>query len=319
MKRILANDGIDSLGKKLLEEAGFFVETQKAIEGHLAETINDGKFDVLLVRSATKVRHSLIDACPGLKLIGRAGVGLDNIDVAYAEGKGMKVINTPSASSQSVAELVFAHLYAGVRFLHQSNHEMRGKSDFAALKKAYAKGTELQGKTIGIIGFGRIGQATAKIAIGSGMKVLAFDPYIKSATLTLDLPMVQETVSAEIFTSSLEDLLKESDFVTLHVPGLINGKALIGSHELNMMKKGSAIVNAARGGVIDEDALLIALKNGHLKFAALDVFTNEPTPNEDLLKNNQISVSPHIGAATEEAQERIGKEMADLIIRFFNA
>lgn len=318
MKRILANDGIDSTGKKILEQAGFFVDDVKAVEGHLAEKINNENFDVLLVRSATKVRHSLIDACPNLKLIGRAGVGLDNIDVSYAEGKGIKVINTPSASSQSVAELVMAHLYAGVRFLHKSNFEMRNKSDFNHLKKAYAKGTELRGKTIGIIGFGRIGQATAKIAIGAGMKVIASDPYIKSAKLSLELPMLAHAVEVEVETVAMEKLLAASDFISLHVPGLVNGKALIGSHELDLMKKGAAIVNASRGGVIDEEALQKSLEKGHLKFAALDVFNNEPTPDEQILKNNNISLSPHIGASTEEAQERIGVEMAESIIRFFS-
>jgi len=318
MRRILANDGIDSTGKKILEQAGFFVDDVKAVEGHLAEKINNENFDVLLVRSATKVRHGIIDACPNLKLIGRAGVGLDNIDVAYAEGKGIKVINTPSASSQSVAELVMAHLYAGVRFLHKSNHEMRNKADFNDLKKAYAKGTELRGKTIGIIGFGRIGQATAKIAIGVGMKVIASDPYIKSAKLSLELPMLANAVEVEVETVAMEKLLVESDFISLHVPGLVNGKALIGSHELDLMKKGAAIVNASRGGVIDEEALQKSLEKGHLKFAALDVFTNEPTPDEQLLKNKNISLSPHIGASTEEAQERIGVEMAESIIRFFS-
>lgn len=319
MKRILANDGIDAKGKEMLETAGFFVETQKAEQAVLAQKINDEQFDVLLVRSATKVRQDVIDACPGLKLIGRAGVGLDNIDVKYATEKGIKVVNTPAASSQSVAELVFAHLFGGVRFLHQSNHAMRSKgaSDFAGLKKVYSAGTELKDKTIGIIGFGRIGQATAKIAIGCGMKVLAYDPYIPTAELELDLPMVSTKIKVKIDTTSLDDILKNSDFISLHVPGLVNGKAIIGAEEVAKMKNGAAIVNAARGGVVDEQAIQEALASSKLKFVALDVFNNEPTPDEALLKNEKISLSPHIGAATEEAQERIGIEMAKQIINFF--
>lgn len=320
MKRILANDGIDKLGKLLLEEAGFFVETTKAAEGHLVETINTENFDVLLVRSATKVTSSVMDACPNLKLIGRAGVGLDNIDVKYADVKGIKVINTPAASSQSVAELVFAHLFSGVRFLQNSNHAMRrlhGESKFNDLKKAYSGGIELQGKTIGIIGFGRIGQAVGKMAIGLGMNVIASDPFIKEATLLIHILPTKQDIPVKISTIPLEDILTQSDFITIHVPGKINGKAVISGKELDMMKQGAGIVNAARGGVIDEDALLYALDTKHLAFAGLDVFENEPTPATALLHHSSISLSPHIGASTLEAQERIGKEMAEGIIAFF--
>ena len=319
MKRVLANDGIDKLGKLLLEEAGFFVETTKATEGHLAETINNGNFDVLLVRSATKVTSNILDACPNLKLIGRAGVGLDNIDVKYADAKGVKVINTPAASSQSVAELVFAHLFSGVRFLQNSNYEMRtkGETHFNELKKSYSAGIELQGKTLGIIGFGRIGQAVGKMAIGLGMNVVASDPFIKEATLQIHILQTKQDIPVKISTIPLEDVLTKSDFITLHVPGKINGKAVIGGKELDLMKQGAGIVNAARGGVIDEDALLYALDTKHIAFAGLDVFENEPTPASALLHHPHISLSPHIGASTAEAQERIGKEMAEGIISFF--
>jgi D-3-phosphoglycerate dehydrogenase len=319
MKRVLANDGIDKIGKLLLEEAGFFVETTKAAEGQLAETINSGNFDVLLVRSATKVTSSVMDACPHLKLIGRAGVGLDNIDVKYADAKGIKVINTPAASSQSVAELVFAHLFSGVRFLQDANHAMRiqGETKFNELKKSYSSGIELQGKTLGIIGFGRIGQAVGKMAIGLGMNVVASDPYIKEATLLIHILPTQQDISVKISTIPLEEVLTQSDFITLHVPGKVNGKAVIGGRELDMMKPGAAIVNAARGGVIDEDALLHALDSKHIAFAGLDVFENEPTPAAALLHHAHISLSPHIGASTAEAQERIGREMAEGIISYF--
>jgi len=319
-KRILANDGIDKFGKALLEEAGFFVETNKVAQEQLAETLNSGNFDVLLVRSATLVRQDIIDNCPNLKLIGRAGVGMDNIDVAYAREKGMQVVNTPASSSQSVAELVFAHLFSGVRFLQDSNYLMRlqGDTDFANLKKKYGAGIELNGKTIGIIGFGRIGQALARMALGLGMHVVAFDPFIAEATIQLHIAQTGQDIPVLIRTSSMDEVLQKSDFLSIHVPGKINGKSVIGKEELMQMKKGVGLVNAARGGVIDEDHLLEFLNNGHVAFAGLDVFENEPKPRADLLKHTGISVTPHIGAATQEAQERIGKEMAGNIIQFFS-
>jgi D-3-phosphoglycerate dehydrogenase len=319
-KRILANDGIDKLGKALLEEAGFFVETNKVAQEQLSETLNSGNFDVLLVRSATLVRQDIIDNSPNLKLIGRAGVGMDNIDVAYAREKGIQVVNTPASSSQSVAELVFAHLFSGVRFLQDSNYLMRiqGESEFANLKKKYGAGTELNGKTIGIIGFGRIGQAVARMALGLGMHVVAFDPFISEVTIQLHIAQTGQNIPVVIQTCSMEDVLQKSDFLSIHVPGKINGKAVIGKEELLQMKKGVGLVNAARGGVIDEDQLLEFLNNGHVAFVGLDVFENEPKPRADLLKHTGISVTPHIGAATQEAQERIGKEMADNIIQFFS-
>lgn len=319
MKRVLANDGIDKTGKNLLEQAGFFVETNKAPEGKLSETIQQGNFDVLLVRSATKVTEQVMHECPGLKLIGRAGVGLDNIDTGYAEKAGIKVVNTPAASSQSVAELVFAHLFASVRFLHNANHEMRKNETgrFNELKKAYSSGSELQGKTIGIIGFGRIGQAVGKMALGLGMKVVASDPFIKEAELNFKIIQTHQEIKVKIITIPMSEVLQQSDFISLHVPGKINGKALIGAEELTMMKQGAGIVNASRGGVIDEDALLNALNSGHIRFAGLDVFENEPNPREDLLSHSRVCLSPHIGASTSEAQERIGVEMAESIIAFF--
>jgi D-3-phosphoglycerate dehydrogenase / 2-oxoglutarate reductase len=319
MKRILANDGIDHAGKVMLEKAGFFVETQKATEGNLSGTINQGNFDVLLVRSATKVTASLMEACPGLKLVGRAGVGLDNIDVTYAEANGIKVVNTPAASSQSVAELVFAHLFSGARFLQDANHRMRneGNTHFASLKKAFSGGMELQGKTIGIIGFGRIGQAVGRMALGLGMKVIASDPFIKEAVLNVHIPQAKTDVPVHIQTIDLDEVIRHSDFISLHVPGKVNGKAIIGSSELKLMKKGAALVNASRGGVIDEDALLLALDEGRIRFVGLDVFENEPHPRSELLKHTGISLSPHIGASTAEAQERIGIEMANAIISYF--
>jgi len=311
-KKILANDGIDPIGKGLLEKAGFTVITDKVAQENLAKAINEQQFIGLTVRSATKVRKDVIDACPGLKLIGRGGVGMDNIDVDYARSKGIEVVNTPAASSHSVGELVFAHLFNTVRFLYDSNRQMplNGDTQFDALKKKYAKGIELKGKTLGIIGFGRIGQAVAKIALGCGMKVVAYDPFLKEASLNLEIEGISDKITVKIVTVALEKLLAESDFITLHVPG---GK-VITKKEFDLMKNGVCIVNAARGGVIDEKDLIDALNSGKVAHAALDVFENEPTPNKELLSHPKISLTPHIGAATEEAQERIGVELAELII-----
>jgi D-3-phosphoglycerate dehydrogenase len=313
--KLLANDGIDETGKALLEAQGFEVVTQKVAQEDLIKAINEIGYEALTVRSATKVRKDLIDACPGLKLIGRGGVGMDNIDVEYARSKGIGVYNTPAASSNSVAELVFAHLYAMCRFIYDSNRHMpdSGNSNFEELKKKYAKGLELKGKTLGIIGIGRIGQAVAQIALGSGMKVVSHDPFIKKVDITLDIVGFNQKPVISIDTVSLDEVLKQSDFITVHVPG---GK-LIGEAEIAKMKKGVCLVNASRGGVIDETALIAGIDSKHIAHAALDVFVNEPKPDEAVLKHPGISLTPHIGAATNEAQERIGVELAELIIHHF--
>ena len=310
---VLANDGIAKSGVTALENAGYTVDLTTVAQDQLIDYINTNKVTVLLVRSATTVRKNLIDACPSLKIIGRGGVGMDNIDVEYAREKGLKVINTPAASSHSVAELVFAHLFGMVRFLHDSNRNMplEGDSKFKDLKKAYAKGVELKGKTLGVLGFGRIGQATAKIALGVGMKVVAFDPFMDSANLTLDFYDGQ-TLDFNINTISKEVVLKQSDFITLHVPA--QKEYVISTKEFELMKDKACIVNAARGGVIDEVALVAAIDSGKIAHAALDVFEKEPTPEVQLLMNPNISLTPHIGAATSEAQERIGSELAEQIV-----
>ncbi len=311
--KILANDGISQSGIDDLTTAGFEVLTTTVAQEQLENFINTENIVALLVRSATTVRQDLIDACPNLKIIGRGGVGMDNIDVEYARGKGLSVINTPAASSESVAELVFAHLFSGVRFLYDSNRTMplEGDSKFKNLKKAYAKGTELRGKTLGVIGFGRIGQATAKMALGLGMKVIAFDPFLEKTSLSLSFYDGQ-TVDFEIETVSKETVLKESDFITLHVPA--QKEFVIGEAELALMKDGSGLINAARGGVVNEVALVAALESNKLAFAGLDTFENEPTPAVQLLMNPKISLTPHIGAATNQAQDRIGSELASQII-----
>lgn len=311
--KVLANDGISQSGVDALENAGFEVIIKKVAQEQLEAFLNKNEIDVILVRSATKIRKDLIDACPGLKIIGRGGVGLDNIDVEYAEKKGIRVINTPAASSSSVAELVFAHLFGGVRHLYHANRNMplEGDSRFKELKKSYAGGTELRGKTLGIIGFGRIGREVAKIALGIGMKVIASDEHVGEATITLNF-YNDQTVKIPIKTEPVSQLIKHSDFITLHVPA--QKKPLIGKKEIEAMKDGVGIINAARGGVLDEEALLEGLESEKVAFAGLDTFEDEPSPSIKLLMNEKVSLSPHIGGATAEAQDRIGTELAEQII-----
>ncbi|WP_103863935.1 D-2-hydroxyacid dehydrogenase [Aquimarina sp. I32.4] len=315
--KVLANDGVSQSGIEALENKGFKVLTTTVAQDQLVSYINENEINVLLVRSATKVRTDIIDNCPSLKIIGRGGVGMDNIDVAYAREKGLHVINTPAASSGSVAELVFAHLYGSVRFLHDSNRNMplEGDSKFKNLKKAYGSGIELRGKTLGVIGIGRIGQATARIAIGVGMNVIAYDPFIDEIEIPIDF-FDGQSLNFKIKTISKEEVLKNSDFFTLHVPA--QKEYVIGKPEIEQMKDGAGIINAARGGVIDEVALVDALEKGKLGFAGLDVFENEPNPAIKVLMNSKISLTPHIGAATGEAQDRIGQELADQIIDILN-
>jgi len=310
--KILANDGLSQSGIDALTQDGFEVLTTNVAQEQLANFINQNDIVGLLVRSATTARKELIDACPGLKLIGRGGVGMDNIDVEYAKSKGIHIINTPAASSASVAELVFAHLYGGVRFLYNSNRNMplEGEANFKGLKKAYAKGVELRGKTLGIIGFGRIGQEVAKIGLGVGMKIIASDKFIEQANITVALS-TGDQVEVTIKTQSFDQLIAKSDFISLHVPA--QKSYVIDAAVLAKMKDGAGIINAARGGVIDEVALVDALDSGKLSFAALDTFENEPKPEIKLLMHDKISLTPHIGAATLEAQDRIGEELASQI------
>ncbi len=311
--KILANDGISKSGIDALEKGGFTVLTTKVAQNQLENYINEHNIDAILVRSATQVRQELIEACPSLKLIGRGGVGMDNIDVDYAIDNGLHVINTPAASSSSVAELVFSHLFGMVRFLHSSNREMplEGDTRFKELKKAYAQGTELRGKTLGIIGFGRIGQEVAKIGLGLGMNVIATDELIETAPITLDFFNGQK-LSFQIETIDKDELLKDADFITLHVPA--QDDYIITETEFDKMKDGVGIVNAARGGILNEVDLVKAIESGKVQFAGLDVFETEPTPAVQLLMNPEISLTPHIGAATIEAQDRIGLELAKQII-----
>ena len=307
--KVLANDGLTLSGINALEEKGFTVITEKVPQEELVSYINAEKIRTLLVRSATKVTKEIIDNCPSLQIIGRGGVGMDNIEVAYAREKGLHVINTPAASSESVAELVFAHLFTGCRFLQDSNRKMpvSGQTEFAKLKKSYEKGLELRGKTIGIVGLGRIGQEVARIALGLGMKVVASDLMIDKTSIRLDFQNNQY-IDIEIVTEPFEEVIKKADFITLHVPA--QKSAIIGKEEIAKMKDGVALINCARGGVIDEEALIEALDAGKVSFAGVDVFVGEPTPSEKILTHPKVSLTPHIGAATQEAQDRIGEELA---------
>lgn len=316
--KVLANDGIAQAGIDQLEANGFEVCTETVAQDQLIDTINSENYVALLVRSATTVRKDLIDACPGLKLIGRGGVGMDNIDVEYARSIGRHVINTPAASSQSVAEMVIGQMFSISRNLFDSSKEMpeNGAKEFKVLKKKYAKGVELRGKTIGIIGFGRIGQATASYALGMGMNVLAVDR--NSNPKKIEVSVNGSPVEVTIEPCPMDKLLRESDFISIHVPKQANGDSVLAKAEFEKMKDGVRLVNAARGGVINEDDLIDALNSNKVAYAALDVFENEPTPREDLLNHPKIATTPHIGAATVEAQERIGTELADQIIKLLN-
>lgn len=307
MAKILINDGIDPQGEQLLKDAGHEVVNTTIPQDELMEKLPS--FDAICVRSATKVRTDLINACPNLKAICRGGVGLDNIDVDHAKSKGVAVINTPAASSRSVAELAFAHLFSIARFLYKSNREMptKGDTEFKALKKSFSKGFELYGRTLGVIGFGRIGQATAELALSVGMNVIVVDPFIKEATLTIGGAQVNATVT--IKTSEMDHMLAHADAITLHVP--FTGAPVLSTAEFNKMKDGVVLINASRGGTVDEDAMMAALNSGKVKAAGIDVFANEPKPRKDILEHPNVSLTPHTGASTSEAQTRIGAELAE--------
>jgi D-3-phosphoglycerate dehydrogenase len=312
--KVLANDGISPIGEKILKEAGYQVETTFVPQEELTDYINNNDISVLLVRSATKVRQPMINACKGLKAIGRGGVGLDNIDVDYAKDNGITVFNTPGASSQAVAELVIGQMLSLARGLHDSNRQMpvNGNTAFKSLKKKYGKGIELRGKTLGIVGLGRIGQQTAKYALGLGMKVIGADAFATDVTIDLGIEGLEASVN--IKSIDFDTVLAESDFISLHVPAQADGKPVIGKAEIEKMKEGVILINLARGGIIGESDLLDGLNSGKVRGAALDVYDNEPTPNNAILTHANMSLTPHTGAATVEAQDRIGEELADFII-----
>ena len=317
MIKILANDGIHPDGKTLLEEAGYQVDTEKVAQEDLPNVLPE--YDVIIVRSATKVRADLIDKCPNLKIIARAGVGLDNIDVDHARDKGVTVMNTPAASSQSVAELAFAHMFNLSRGLHDANRQMpeKGNTEFKKLKKAYSKGVQLRNKTLGVVGFGRIGQETSRIGVALGMNVIPVDLVIDQADIDINVFHSDKVrLSVALETGEFEEMLKIADYITLHVP-FSGGKPLIGAEEISKMKDGVILINTSRGGAVDEEALLEGLASGKVGGAGLDVFENEPTPRQELMNHPNVSTSPHIGASTVEAQANIGLELADKILAFF--
>jgi len=315
--KILANDGLDSAGKKLLQDSGFEVFTDKISQEDLPSRISE--YDVLVVRSATKVNAEVLNASH-LKLVARAGVGTDNIDLICAANLGISVVNTPDAATRSVAELVVAHMFSIARYLHESNREMpiRGGAGFNELKKKFSKGFELNGKKIGILGFGRIGQELAKMAISLGMEVLVYDHKFREFSLDIEFHPNYCLPAAHVVIQSktLEDVLNQADFVSVHTPG---SERILGNAEFGMMRQGACLINCARGGVVDEEALLSALESGKIAFAGIDVFEKEPPVDERLLKHPAVSLSPHIGASTREGQERTGIEVAKRIIDHFKS
>ncbi|WP_454046020.1 D-2-hydroxyacid dehydrogenase [Chryseobacterium sp. Marseille-Q8038] len=313
--KVLANDGISKAGENALKEAGIEILDNRVAQDHVINFINDNNVDVLLVRSATKVRQDLIDACPNLKVIGRGGIGMDNIDVEYAKSKGIKIINTPTASSKSVAELVFGHFISLARFLHESNRLMplEGETHFNAMKKSFSNAYELSGKTLGVIGFGSIGQEVIKIGIALGMKVTVLTRSPKTEVLTLNFFNGQSVDFEITSTNDMDAFLKDADFISINTPK--TNEYIIDTPQFEKMKDGVYIVNTARGGVINEVTLIDFIESGKIAGAALDVFENEPNPELPLLMNPALSLSPHVGGNTVDAQEKIGIELAEQIIK----
>ncbi|MCI4643055.1 MAG: D-2-hydroxyacid dehydrogenase [Flavobacteriaceae bacterium] len=314
--KILANDGLHPSGVQALQDRGFTVDQTTVSQGQLANYISKNQIEILLVRSNTQVDKALIDACSGLKIIGRGGIGMDHIAVDYALSKGIKVINTPNASAVAVAELVFAHLIGGARFLYDANRNMplEGDTHFKDLKKSYATGLELRGKTLGIFGFGNIGQETAKIALGMGMKVVYHDPEVEKAQISIRFFDGSEH-HMELTQQTKETVLQSSDFISLHIPS--QDTYCLDKAAFEIMKEGVGIINTARGNAIDEVALIEYLNNKKVAFAGLDVFESEPKPEIQILMHPNISLSPHIGASTLEAQEKIGLSLAAQITEIY--
>lgn len=311
---VLANDGISEKGIQLLKEADITVLDARVSAEHLSNFINENNVDVLLVRSATQVRKNLIDECPNLKIIGRGGVGMDNIDVDYAIDKGIYIINTPKASCKSVAELVFAHFFSLTRFLHESNRLMplEGETKFNTLKKSFNNATELSGKTLGVIGMGNIGLEVIKIGISLGMSIVAYNRTPKTENVKISF-FDGQSLHFEIKSVNLDEVLKKSDFISINISN--TEKYFIDNEQIAMMKEGVFIANTARGGVLNEVALIDAIERGKVAGAALDVFENEPNPEIEILMNPALSLSPHIGGNTLEAQNRIAEELAEQIIK----
>ena len=312
--KVLANDGISEAGKNILKENGIEFLDAKVSQEQLLDFINENNVNVLLVRSATKVRQDLIDGCPSLKIIGRGGVGMDNIDVEYAIEKGLYVINTPNASSRSVAEMVFAHFLSLARNLHESNRLMplEGDVHFKTLKKSFSNAVELEGKNLGVIGFGGIGQEVVKMGISLGMKVKVLTRKPKTETLTLSFFDGQKVDFNITSTNNWDDFLENIEFLSINTPK--TNEYILDTTQFEKMKDGIFIVNTARGGVLNEVSLLKFIDSGKIGGAALDVFENEPNPELPLLMNSNLSLSPHLGGNTLDSQEKIGIELSHQII-----
>jgi len=297
--KVIISDPIAGIGVEMMRQAGLEVDVKTSLApDELERTI--GGYDVIVVRSATKVREPIIEAAKNLKLIVRAGVGLDNIDVEYAQAKGIEVINTPAAATNAVAELTVGYLFALARRLPQTTASMRA----GKWEKRRLKGSEIAGNTLGLVGYGRIGWLVAKKALALGMEIIAYDPYV-SDPRGLEMEFV-----------SLEELLKRADYISMHLPLTNETRDLIGGPQFELMKDGVRIINCARGGTINEDALYEAIVSGKVEGAALDVYLEEPAKGNKLFELDEVIGSPHIGASTVEAQHRVGVEVAEKVIEF---
>lgn len=312
--KILANDLISESGKTTLENAGFEVITTKVAQEQLENFINDEEINGIIIKGNTEIHAELIDNCPSLKLIANASINNDNIDVTYAQECGVQVVNISDASANAIAELVFAHLLGMSRFLHQANREMplEGDMSFNVLKKQFSNGTELRGKTLGIIGMTSAGQQVAKLALGLGMKVIAYDINFENTVIIPFEFYNGQTVDIEIDLITADELLEESHFISLHLPAQEN--YVIGTKEFEKMKDGVGFINVAESGLVDEIALINAIESGRVKFAGLDAFENQPKPEIQLLMNPELSLSPNIAVNTVESQHKIGVELANKII-----
>jgi len=316
MHSILINDGICLDGENILRKAGFTVYNQKISQDNLINEINDKQIQAIIVRSATVIHKDIIDSCPSLKIIGRAGLGMNNIDMEHARQNNIHVFNTPLASAPAVAEMVFAHIFSVSRNLYLGNRQLPSDRNLDYLKKYCAGGTEIRNKTLGIIGFGRAGQEVAKRALGLGMKVKAYDAYVQEANIKIDIHGANSVV-VNIQTIKAEQVLRESDIITLHLPVLGDRKPFITRTEIEKMKDGAILINVSKSELIDEHELISALNSGKIRAAGLDVFNNENEPLKALINHPKISVSPHIAGETVEAQNQIGIEIANYLVQFF--
>lgn len=310
--KILVNDGMEEEGILALRAFGFEVDGEPISQEHLKSKLQN--YDGIIVRSATKVRKDLIEICPNLKFIARGGVGMDNIDVEYAKSKNIQVINTPAASSRSVAELAMAHILSCTRGLFISSRELNSDENFVKLKKQMSSFQEVKSKKLFLIGFGRIGRELSKMALGAEMEVIVHDPYIKIAEIELDIMGKKFNVNLPLV--DLDEGLQQADYISIHTP--FSGNPILSKREFGLMKKNVILINTSRGENIDESTLIEALESGKVQAAGLDVFQNEPNISLSILKQRNVGVTPHIGASTKEAQARIAIELVEKIKDCFN-